>query len=101
MKSTTEDFCPNIADDSINEHMEKYKDIICTVPRCDKLMERIACSTTFITHLDVKTKIKDIKKVNDTLVVPKSRDFNPDYDTIVGPIQKSIICSMKVCTRAR
>ena len=75
MKSTTEDFCPNIADDSINKHMEKYKDIICTVPRCAKSVERIACSTTFITHLDVKTKIKDIKKVNDTLVVPKSRDF--------------------------
>ena len=66
MKSTTEDFCPNIADDSINKHMEKYKDIICTVPRCAKSVEKIACSTTFTTHLDVKTKIKDIKKVNDT-----------------------------------
>ena len=66
VKLTTEDFCPNIADGSINKHMEKYKDIICTVPRCDKSVEGIACSTTFITHLDVKTKIKYIKKVNDT-----------------------------------
>ena len=61
------DFCQNIAEeDSIKEHMEKYKDIICTVPRCAKSIEKIACSTTFITHLGIKTKIKDIKKVNDT-----------------------------------
>ena len=67
MVPLTGDFCQNIAEeDSIKEHMEKYKDIICTVPRCAKSVERIACSTTFITHLDVKTKIKDIKKVNDT-----------------------------------
>ena len=26
--------------------------------------------------------------------------FNPDYDTIFGPIQKTIIPSMNVCTRA-
>ena len=54
--STTEDFCPkfcpNIADDRINEHMEKYKDIICTVPE--------------FKNLDVKIEIKDIEKVNDT-----------------------------------
>ena len=45
----TEGFCPNIADDNINHHMEKYKDIICIVPEAKNLDEII--------------EIKDIEKV--------------------------------------
>ena len=45
------DFCQNIAEeDSLKEHMEKYKDIVCSIPE--------------FKNLDVKSNVKDIEKVN-------------------------------------
>ena len=50
------DFCQNIAEeDSIKEHMEKYKDIFCSISE--------------FKNLDVKSNVKDIEKVNITYLV--------------------------------
>lgn len=44
------DFCQNIAEeDRIKEHMDKYKDIFCTIPE--------------FKNLDVKNNVKDIEKM--------------------------------------
>ena len=60
MSPASGDFCLNIGeDDGINEHMGKYRDIICTIPE--------------FKNLDVKSEIKDIEKVNDT-------NFLTDYN---------------------
>ena len=51
MSPVTGDFCQNIAeDDSIKEHMEKYKDVFCSISE--------------FKNLDVKSNVKDIEKVN-------------------------------------
>ena len=57
MSPASRDFCQNIAEeDGIKEHMEKYRDIFCTgrgtIPE--------------FTNLDVKSDIKDIRKVTNT-----------------------------------
>jgi hypothetical protein len=53
MSPASRDFCQNIAEeDSIKEHMGKYRDIFCTIPE--------------FKNLDVKSDIKDIRKVNNT-----------------------------------
>ena len=54
MSPASRDFCQNIAEeDGIKEHMEKYRDIFCTgrgtIPEFE--------------DLDVKSDIKDIRKV--------------------------------------
>ena len=51
MVPLTGDFCQNIAEeDSIKEHMEKYKDIFCSISE--------------FKNLDVKSNVKNIEKVN-------------------------------------
>ena len=51
MVPLTGDFCQNIAEeDSIKEHMEKYKDVFCSISE--------------FKNLDVKSNVKDIEKVN-------------------------------------
>ena len=63
MVPLTGDFCQNIAEeDSIKEHMEKYKDIVCSIPE--------------FKNLDVKSNVKDIEKVNITY------QFSTNYNTV-------------------
>ena len=51
MVPLTGDFCQNIAEeDSIKEHMEKYKDVFCSISE--------------FKNIDVKSNVKDIEKVN-------------------------------------
>ena len=58
------DFCQNIAEeDSVKEHMEKYKDIVCSIPE--------------FKNLDVKSNVKDIEKVNITY------QFSTNYKTVL------------------
>ena len=57
MTPASGDFCQIIAEeDNIKEHMAKYRDIFCTIPE--------------FKNLDVKSDIKDIRKVNNTNLAP-------------------------------